>query len=57
MVTLADGRDLLLVGFTCTTGVKQGASLKAACPGRGQDVEFSEAAGVRVSQKGTNSKG
>lgn len=43
------------MSFAGTTGLEQGASLKAECPGRDKKVEFSEAAGIRVTKKGKNS--
>lgn len=38
-----------------TTGLEQGASLKAECPGRCQDVEFSGFVGSSATKKGKNS--
>lgn len=40
------------MNLVCTTGLEQGASLKAECPGRCQDVEFSGFARRSVIEKG-----
>lgn len=39
------------MNLVCTTGLEQGASLKAECPGRCQDVEFSGFARSSVIEK------
>lgn len=42
------------MNLVCTTGLEQGASLKAECPGRCQDIEFSGFVGSNVMGKEKN---
>lgn len=43
------------MNLTCTTGLEQGASLRAGCPGRGENVEVSGVTGSSVTARGKNS--